>query len=82
MKRFPLMIASAVIGLALLAGSTHQLTAESSRAAVPPAGCYYFLYTCSYGGTSAYWSDCDPGYPGGMISSDFAAIICGSYHSK
>lgn len=81
MKRFPLMVVSAAIGLALLAGVTRELTARSVGGMVPPLGgsCYYFWYTCSYD-TGAYWDGCEPGYSAGMISSATAKAICTTYH--
>jgi hypothetical protein len=80
MKRFPLMVASAAIGLALLAGVTHQLTAEPKTAAVVPSGgsCYYSWYTCSYP-DNTYWTGCQPGNSPGMIPTSIASVICGTY---
>jgi len=79
-KRFPLMAASAAIGLALLAGVTHELTADTGDV-VPPdnVSCYYHLWTCSYDG-DAYWSDCDPSFGEGWIPTSQAKIICVTYH--
>lgn len=83
MKRFPLMVASAAIGVALLAGITHELAAKDN-VPIPPAGgsCYYYLYTCSYGDTGAWWGGCEPGYPAGMIGTSFARIICADYNES
>jgi hypothetical protein len=83
-KRFPLMVASAAIGLALLVGVTRELTATTvPNAVIPPSGarCYYHLWTCSYTG-EAYWSDCSPDYPEGWITTQSAAIICTTYHDQ
>jgi len=82
MKRFPLMVASAAIGLALLAGVTRELVAKPSSP-VPPLGgsCLYFLYTCSYENGS-YWSDCTPGGSQGWIPTSFARIICATYNEN
>ncbi|HEY3933990.1 MAG TPA: hypothetical protein VGL65_05165, partial [Gemmatimonadales bacterium] len=69
MKRFPLMVASGAIGLALLAGVTHKLTASTSVAAQVPGdgvGCYYHLWTCSYDG-NGYWDGCDSSYGEGWV---------------
>ena len=79
MKRFSLMIASAAIGLALLAGTTRELVAKSS-VVIPPAGgsCMYYWYTCSYDDGS-YWTDCTPGLPAGMIPTASARMICDTY---
>lgn len=81
MKRFSLMVASAAIGLGLLAGVTHQLAAKAVNTAVPPLGgsCYYFMYNCTYA-SGAYWSDCEPGGAPGMIGTSFARIICKTYN--
>ena len=82
MKRFPLMVASAAIGLALLAGVTRELTAESAAGTVPPLGgsCYYYLYNCSYPDSNAYWSGCEPGYAPGMIGTSSARMICTTFN--
>jgi hypothetical protein len=79
MKRFPLMVASAVIGLALLAGVTREVAAKSSSA-IPPLGgaCMYYWYTCSYDDGS-YWTNCIPGGGAGWIPTSFAQIICTTY---
>jgi hypothetical protein len=79
MKRFPLMVASAAIGLALLAGGTRELTAKSSRAIPPISGaCMYYWYTCSYPDGS-YFTDCTPGGSAGWVPTSFAQIICATY---
>jgi hypothetical protein len=81
MKRFSLMVASAAIGFALLAGVTHELTAEVTAAIPPGGGCYYYLYTCSYDNGS-YWSDCTPGLPPGMIPTASAKMLCGTFNQS
>lgn len=80
MKRFPLMVASAAIGLGLLAGIARELTAQPKNNDVPPSGgsCYYFWYNCSYS-SGAYWTDCEPGGSPGMVPTSFARIICKVY---
>jgi hypothetical protein len=81
MKRFPLMVASAAIGLALLAGVTRELPAKSSLAVPPVHGqCMYYWYTCSYDDGS-YWSDCTPGGSAGYIPTEVARIICSTYNN-
>jgi hypothetical protein len=86
MKRFTLMIASAAVGLALLAGATRNVLAESGTGgsgALPPdtVNCYYHLWTCSYMGDD-YWSDCSPGFDEGWIPTSSAKVICGTYHKS
>jgi len=82
-KRYPLMVASAAIGLALLAGVTRELMASSTDATVIPpnsTNCYYHLWTCSYDGEN-YWSGCNPDYPEGWIPTSTARMICSTYHN-
>jgi len=78
------MVASAAIGLALLAGVTRELIASSKVATVVPpdnVGCYYHLWTCSYDG-AAYWSGCNPDFSEGWIPTSQARIICTTYHAS
>lgn len=80
MKRFPLMVASAAIGLALLAGATRELTADTGTTTPPDnVSCYYHLWNCSYDG-DGYWSNCNPNYGEGWIPTSQARIICTVYH--
>ena len=81
MKRFPLMVASASIGLALLAGATHELTADAGTTQPPDnVSCYYHLWTCSYDG-DGHWSGCNPNFGEGWIPTSQAKVICDVYHS-
>ena len=84
MKRFTLMLASGAIGLALLAGATHDAIADTSTTTQPGGGvpCYYNLYTCSYEDSMAYWSGCDPQYSPGMITTTTAKAICTTFHGE
>jgi hypothetical protein len=81
-KRFPLMVASGAIGLALLVGVTHKLTASTETGTPPSDGyCYYHLWNCSYDGTG-YWDGCDPNYAEGWIPTSYARAICTTYHDR
>ena len=78
--KYPIGIASAAIGLALLAGAARRARADTQ---IPPDGaqCYYHLWTCSYDGTG-YWSGCDPNFSEGWITTRTAEAICTDYHSS
>ena len=84
MKRFTLIIASAVIGLALLVGASRKALADTSGTGQPGDGvtCYYNLYTCSYQDSMAYWSGCDPQYAQGLIPTATAKLICTTFHAS
>jgi hypothetical protein len=79
MKRFPLMIAFAAIGLAVLAGVGRQLSATEGGT-YPPEGdhCYHNAGTCSYLDSMGYWSSCSGGE--GLISTTEAKGICSIYN--
>ncbi len=83
MKRFPLMAAATVFGLALLAGATQQLAAVGPKPMLPADGqrCYYHLWSCSYV-NGAYWSGCDPEFMEGYIPTETARAICSQYHGQ
>jgi hypothetical protein len=77
------MVASAAIGLALLAGVTREVTASTNGSVVVPPDnirCYYHLWTCSYDGEN-YWSGCNPAFPEGWITTAEAKLICTVYHA-
>jgi hypothetical protein len=80
-KRFPLMVASAAIGLAMLVGVTHELTAVPTTPVLPgdKVPCYHHLWTCSYDG-NAYWSGCNPDGEEGWIFTSTAKLICSDYY--
>ncbi|HEX3927821.1 MAG TPA: hypothetical protein VHW65_07475 [Gemmatimonadales bacterium] len=81
--RFPLAVASAAIGLALLGGAVHELRATTTGGGLPSDNvpCAYNMWHCSYDG-DAYWDGCDPTYAPGMISTGVAKSICTTYHSS
>ena len=81
MSKLPLIAATATLGLALVAGVTRSVTAETAGTTPPSdnVNCYYKLYHCSYDG-SAYWSGCDPRYGEGWIPTSAARSICRTFH--
>lgn len=82
MKRISLMVFSAVLGIALLAATARQLSATQGDGGLPGdgVGCYYNMYTCSYGDSWAYWDGCTPGAAEGWTSTGTAKTLCTTYH--
>ena len=78
MSKFTIVAASAVLGIATIAGAVRQLSAETGTPS-DHIRCYYAGTFCSYPGT-AYWSECNPNYPNGFIRTDMAEIICKTFH--
>ena len=79
MKKLTLAVGTAVIGLSLVAGSV-----RSARAAQTPSdntSCAYHLWHCSYAGPD-YWSNCEPDWASGWVSTKFAKGICEYYHPE
>lgn len=83
MSKLPLIVATAAIGLFLVAGSTRTVTAAQGGPTPPSDGqsCWYHLWHCSYDG-SAYWSDCNPNMGQGWIPTSVARQICREFHSS
>jgi hypothetical protein len=81
MSKLPLIAATAVLGLAFVAGATTSVTAEVVGPTPPSDGisCYYNMWHCSYDG-DAYWSGCDPRYGQGWIPTSVARAICTQFH--
>lgn len=75
MSKLPLLAATALVGLAIVAGTTRTVTAETATYPSDGIDCYYHLWHCSYDG-EAYWSDCDSGYGQGWIPTSAARRIC------
>jgi hypothetical protein len=80
MRKLTLTIGSGVIGLALLVGASQRATA-TDEATIPSDGvhCYYHLYHCTYDNDS-YWSQCDPRFGEGWISTASARAVCRQYN--
>ena len=84
MSRFILAVAAGALGLAFVGGSLSVVRAEGV-AQVPPGDavpCYYNQSTCTYSGSSGYWSGCDSDYEVGWILTGTAKVICDVYHSS
>lgn len=78
--KFPIAVGSTAIGIALLAGASQKVRADTSGQS-DDTQCYYNMYHCSYPG-DAYWSNCDPQFVQGYIPTSSAKIICDTYHDS
>lgn len=84
MSKYSFAAATAVLGLALVAGVTHRLTA-ADEGPIPPLTimCYYNGTTCTYStGNYGYWDQCDTTYPHTEMSTNMAKRICGRYNQS
>lgn len=80
MSKLPLIAVTAALGLAFVAGATTTVTAaESGPIPSDNVYCYYNMYHCSYDG-DMYWSECDPRYHEGYISTSVASMICRKFN--
>lgn len=82
MSKRPLLLGSAILGVALIAGATRTAIATDQKD-IPSDSmhCYYHLYHCVYD-DDGYWSGCDPQYNEGWIATSTAKAICTTYHRQ
>ncbi len=82
MPKFPLLVGTAALGLAFVAGATRTVAA-TEETTIPSDGinCYYHLWHCVYE-DNGYWSGCDERYGEGWIPTGIAKAICREYHRQ
>jgi hypothetical protein len=78
-QKIPFVVASAIVGFALLAGSTQAVTVAEAQVPLETTKCYYHLWTCHYVGND-YWSGCDEHYGEAWISTYTARSVCARYN--